>query len=1079
MKAELRRGSTVFDTATRDAEVRAETPGPVDTTPVVTISASDSSVTEGEDVEFTLMANPAPSSSLTVNVQVTDSGSFIDGNPQTSVTISSGAATADLTVPTDDDSADEVDGSVTARILPGTGYTPGTGTAASDSVPVEDNDEPPSPVSGDTWTATLTSVDDNNNDQSGYEYDDFGRMSDTTFELGGRTYTIEDLKSDQSDQEIELVLDGCLKESEFESLRIGSTTYTSPDYKWETDGSCDSNRERAQKFEFRNVTPNPLNHGSTYQITITFAGSPSSPDDSPQPHPGTGTTWTTTLTSGYDSEFNEYGYYEGYTGSMSDTTFEYGGLTYTVKYIIWHEPSDMIEFRMDHCLKASEFASLTIGSTTFSSPDDIRYTDAECEADDTRWQKFDFNDVTSNPMPSGGTYQVTVAFAGGVIDTPVPTVAVNIQEPFTSQSVTMTASTPSTFGTVSSHQWQEWSAGQWTNLASATLSSHAVTSSTSGVRTFRVGVTNSSGTTANSLATLIQWRPMSVTATASPENPESGDAANRTVTLTATADAPSGVIYQWQLEDAGSWTNLGASSTSETLTVSRTIRGTNKFRVQLSHPVVPTVESEPVYVTWDEFAIVSDLFNALNASTTSDTTYIRDQTTLVSCLNRAVRSARVPTPASFTTFPGILNSYTGRVKELMETTGPDGCGALASTMFSTNERVSGSTLASLKSGNSEYAAWLDTPQGRAFGDGLADPDTVKLVAYLGAYVADPGSLQTPVYDPASTSGQGTTTLTLSDLVQSAGLGCLPMDIVGQDLTLDNKLRVLNCLVFATPHGFWVAGGSTREADTLRDLIDNAAGRYAWLNEGDWECTFPAPQGPVPSCLKQFDGVGADDPLTTAPDSVELDRAWNPRNKSLTDFKFRGDIARWGCQDQSGFSASVLCRFRSKEAMAEFPYFWAVATINHKGWPVTSRDLADFSTEPSFINCTEPVVPEVRSLNVIQQGNTFTVTGELSPGCVSVGLSDVQLGAEWEFLGLPPEQPDAGPCDSSHTGVACSTFDLNYMPPGTLVTGVSAFWRPQDRAYGGTDFGGPLDDVAGTRGRRGRITFDTPVGLHRD
>ena len=437
-----------------------------------------------------------------------------------------------------------------------------------------------------------------------------------------------------------------------------------------------------------------------------------------------------------------------------------------------------------------------------------------------------------------------------------------------------------------------------------------------------------------------------MTVASSPEYPEAGDE----VTLTATADAPSGVTYQWQQASGSSWTNLGTPSTSATRSESRTTRGTEKFRVQLSHPVVPTVESEPVYVTWDEFAIVSDLFNALNASTTSDTTYIRDQTTLVSCLNRAVRSARVPTPASFASFPGILNSYTGRVKELMETTGPDGCGALASTMFSTNERVSGSTLASLKSGNSEYAAWLDTPQGRAFEQNLANPDETRLLAYLAAYIADPGSLEVPVYDPSSQSGQSTSTLSVEDLEQNPGLRCLPDGIVGADLTLNNKLRVVNCLVFATPHDFWVAGDGTREADTLRDLI--RTGRYAWLGYGDWRCSDPpaplprTPQGPVPSCLKhdvaydslqQFDSAGADYPLAAKPDSEELDSAWNPRNKALADYKYKADITRWGCQDQSGRDAAELCRL-PMEFYAEWPYFRAVAHVNNKGWPVTNRDV---------------------------------------------------------------------------------------------------------------------------------------------
>ena len=152
--ANLRRGSTVVDTATRDVDVEAASTPVATPVPTVTIAAVESPVTEGENAEFTVTASSAPSSNLTVNVQVTDSGSFIQGTSPTSVTISANAATSTLTVPTDDDTADEVDGSITATILTGTGYSPVSGTSASDSVTVEDNDEPTTSNTGGTSTTT-------------------------------------------------------------------------------------------------------------------------------------------------------------------------------------------------------------------------------------------------------------------------------------------------------------------------------------------------------------------------------------------------------------------------------------------------------------------------------------------------------------------------------------------------------------------------------------------------------------------------------------------------------------------------------------------------------------------------------------------------------------------------------------------------------------------------------------------------------------------------------------------------------------------------------------------------------------
>ena len=61
--------------------------------PAVTITAGTSPVTEGTAAEFTVTATTAPSSNLTVNVSVTDSGSFISGSAPTTVTIPMGSTT--------------------------------------------------------------------------------------------------------------------------------------------------------------------------------------------------------------------------------------------------------------------------------------------------------------------------------------------------------------------------------------------------------------------------------------------------------------------------------------------------------------------------------------------------------------------------------------------------------------------------------------------------------------------------------------------------------------------------------------------------------------------------------------------------------------------------------------------------------------------------------------------------------------------------------------------------------------------------------------------------------------------------
>ncbi len=111
-----------------------------DVTPVVSISAGNA-ITEGGNVEFTVTASPSPTSNLPVSVTVSQSGDFGATTGSRTVTIpTSGSAT--LTIATSDDSADESDGSVTATVNTGNGYTVSSSQGAG-TVDVSDNDDAP------------------------------------------------------------------------------------------------------------------------------------------------------------------------------------------------------------------------------------------------------------------------------------------------------------------------------------------------------------------------------------------------------------------------------------------------------------------------------------------------------------------------------------------------------------------------------------------------------------------------------------------------------------------------------------------------------------------------------------------------------------------------------------------------------------------------------------------------------------------------------------------------------------------------------------------------------------------------
>ncbi len=114
---------------------------PAPAIPEVSISAG-AGVTEGSGATFTLTANPAPAAALTVAVTVSQSGDYAASGATGSrtVTVPTGG-TATFTVATADDSADEPDGSVTAALAAGTGYTVSSSQGTA-TVAVADNDEP-------------------------------------------------------------------------------------------------------------------------------------------------------------------------------------------------------------------------------------------------------------------------------------------------------------------------------------------------------------------------------------------------------------------------------------------------------------------------------------------------------------------------------------------------------------------------------------------------------------------------------------------------------------------------------------------------------------------------------------------------------------------------------------------------------------------------------------------------------------------------------------------------------------------------------------------------------------------------
>ena len=143
-----------FREALECIEQAQQDPAPPPAEPEIAITAGND-VAEGSDATFTITAAPAPAAGLDITVEVAQTGDFATTGTQTITIPTSGAYT--LVVATADDSTDEPDGSVTATIEDGTGYSVSTANSAA-TVNVSDDDDPPPPATPEISIAAGTDV---------------------------------------------------------------------------------------------------------------------------------------------------------------------------------------------------------------------------------------------------------------------------------------------------------------------------------------------------------------------------------------------------------------------------------------------------------------------------------------------------------------------------------------------------------------------------------------------------------------------------------------------------------------------------------------------------------------------------------------------------------------------------------------------------------------------------------------------------------------------------------------------------------------------------------------------------------
>ena len=161
----------------RSESVSATTPA----APIITIAGTTGSVVEGAFANFTLTRSGDTSEDLWVVLNTTQDGNFVlAGHITEFFSYQVGTFTTKaLPLQTTDNALDEPDGSVTVKLLPGTGYTLGDATSAT--ITVTDDDDPPgaptlavTPGNAQAALAWTAPSDTGSETISGYDY----RVSD-------------------------------------------------------------------------------------------------------------------------------------------------------------------------------------------------------------------------------------------------------------------------------------------------------------------------------------------------------------------------------------------------------------------------------------------------------------------------------------------------------------------------------------------------------------------------------------------------------------------------------------------------------------------------------------------------------------------------------------------------------------------------------------------------------------------------------------------------------------------------------------------------------------------------------------
>jgi hypothetical protein len=261
------------------------------------------------------------------------------------------------------------------------------------------------------------------------------------------------------------------------------------------------------------------------------------------------------------------------------------------------------------------------------------------------------------------------------------------------------------------------------------------------------------------------------------------------------------------------------------------------------------------------------------------------------------------------------------------------------------------------------------------------------------------------------------------------LKCLPYG-GNESTTLQGKLDVLNCLVFDTPHRFWLDKTQTDK------LLNRIKTQERWLGYDDWKCTgvsdlpnwiYRILISDPSACLKHDLAYGSLTEFQGGSGSIrtiDFGRTWNPRNMALSNAVFAIDLI---CGKLAGRNRSQCLQDASgNERVIEVisHISWWIPKITSSGQrlmvehkinakiPVTRQDINHTNATPRYVEC---ISPKISGVQVAQQGQSVKAIWIYASGCVD-GFSVRSYKLCWDIEGSPY-------CDHSNT-----TTYLLVVPP---------------------------------------------------